>query len=152
EAREELSPSKIWSLPEVIQQTKKLLGIEERTGANDAIEEKRRDIAWDEMWHDLAIAAIQIGVQIVAAEFTAGASLGVRAVATAAAFGVSAESVSEEWKKYQFQKAMSGEVSLNPAVRLSQEEPSFTGLAFDIAFMVLDFHTAVSTFHHLLAP
>ena len=155
EARKELSPSKIWSLPVIIDQTKTLLGIEEGTGANDAIQGKLDDMAFDDAFHSLAMTALQVGLQVVAAELTGGASLLVRGLRVGVAVAgavVSADSVMDEWSTYKFQKAMSGNISLNPAVRLSQEDPSFTGLAFDIAFMVLDFHSAAAAFHHVLEP
>jgi hypothetical protein len=155
DARSELSPSKIWSLPVIIDQTKILLGIEEGTGANDAVQGKLDDMAFDDVFRSLAMTALQIGLQVVAAELTGGASLLVRGLRVGVAVAgavVSTDSVMDEWGTYKFQKAMSGNISLNPAVRLSQEDPSFTGLAFDIAFMVLDFHSAASAFHHVLEP
>ena len=103
------------------------------------------------------MTALQIELQVAAAELTGGASLMVRGLRVGVAVAgavVSAKTVWDEWdtRCTNFRKAISGNVSLNPAMRLSQEEPSFTGLAFDIAFMVLDFHSAASAFHHVLEP
>lgn len=141
EFRGEFSPEKIWSLPVIIDQTKRLMGIEEGTGANDAIEGNRDDIAWDALVHKLGMAALQLGLSLVAAALTGGTSLVAQAAGAAAATGVAVVSggqVAESWREYKFGKAAAGEISLDPAVRLAAEEPSWGWLAFDIAMMVVD--------------
>ena len=149
EFRGVFSPEKIWSLPVVMDQTKKLMGIEEGTGANDAIIGKQDDIAWDALVHSLGMAALQLGLSLVAAALTGGTSLAVQAAGAAAATGaavVSGGQVAESWRKFKFEKAAAGEISLDPAVRLAAEEPSWGWLAFDIAMMVLDVAEVAASF------
>jgi hypothetical protein len=141
EFRDKFAAEKIWSLPVIIDQTKKLMGIEEGTGANDAIEGKRDDIAWDALVHKLGMAALQLGLSLVAAALTGGTSLIVQGAGALAATGVAVVSggqVMESWREYKFGKAAAGEISLDPAVRLAAEEPGWGWLAFDIAMMVVD--------------
>jgi hypothetical protein len=154
EFREEFSPEKIWSLPVVIEQTKKLMGIADGTGANDAIEGKRGDIAWDKTVEKLGMAALQLGLSLVAAALTGGTSLAVQAAGAAAATGVAVVSggqVAESWREYKFGKAAAGEISLDPAVRLASEEPSWGWLAFDIVMMVVDVAEVATAFRAISA-
>jgi hypothetical protein len=154
EFREEFSPEKIWSLPVVIEQTKKLMGIENGTGANDAIEGKRDDIAWDKTVEKLGMAALQLGLSLVAAALTGGTSLAIQAAGAAAATGVAVVSggqVAESWREYKFGKAAAGEISLDPAVRLASEEPSWGWLAFDIVMMVVDVAEVAAAFRAISA-
>jgi hypothetical protein len=149
EFRGEFSPEKIWSLPVVVEQTKKLMGIGPGTGANDAIQGKQDDIAWDAMVHKLGMAALQLGLSVVAAALSGGTSLAVQAAGAAAATGVAVVSggqVAESWRDYKFGKAAAGEISLDPAVRLAAEEPSWGWLAFDIAMMVVDVAEVAAAF------
>ena len=101
EFRGEFSPEKIWSLPVVMEQTKKLMGIEEGTGANDAIIGKQDDIAWDALVHSLGMTALQLGLMAVGAALTGGTSLAVQAAGAAATTGaavVGAGQVAESWR------------------------------------------------------
>ncbi len=144
-----LTPEKIWSLPIVIGHTRQLLGIEEGTGASDAVEGKRLDVAWDKAIERLAMAALEIGLTIVSMALSGGGTAVLRvagAVAGAAASGVA---VKEEWEQYSFQKAMTGRVSLDSAKRLAEGEPGYGWLAFDIVSMVVDLAGVVSAFRHL---
>ena len=148
DARQKLSPEKIWSLPIVVAQTKQLLGIAEGTGANDAIQGKLDDIAMDRVFHALAMAALQLGLQVVAGLLTGGASLVVQGVA----IGVGAAGVAEEAENYKFAKTMSSRVALDSANRLSTDDPGYFWLAFSIAGLVLDIGFAAATFKSVVAP
>ena len=149
EFRDKFSPEKIWSLPVIIDQTKRLMGIEDGTGANDAIEGKRNDVAWDSLVRKLGMAALQLGLSLVAAALTGGTSLiaqGLGAVAATGVAVVSGGQVAESWRDYKFGKAAAGEISLDPAVRLASEEPGWGWLAFDIAMMVVDIAEIAAAF------
>jgi hypothetical protein len=153
--RKEFSPSKVWALPMIIEQTKKLLGIEEGTGANDAILGKQSDDAWDKMVRSLAITALQIGLQVVAAALTAGTSLAVRAAAYAVSAGaayMTSSMAGDEYENVKFLKATSSRTSLDAAQRLSTEEPGYFWLAVDIAFMILDIAAAAKAFRAIVTP
>ena len=155
EAREKLSPSKIWSLPIIIEQTKQVLGIKEGTGANDAIQGKLDDMAWDQAVHKAAMAGLQIGLMLVGAALSGGASLAVRAVALGAEVGAGAVGgamIVEDFQEISFKRTMARRVSLDAAKRLSVEEPGYGWLAFDIALSVLDVVGIVSAFRKLVRP
>ena len=141
EARERLTPEKIWGLPFIVRQTKRALGIPKGSGADMVINERVSSAAIDRLLWNLILAAVAIPLGIIAALNPLG-------LATAAAVvtgGLSAWGAVENYRAYRFERA-AYHSALNPATTISKEEPGLFWLAVDLLAAGLDIGAATLAF------
>jgi hypothetical protein len=146
--------SVVWKLPPVLAVTKQQLGIGDGTFSAGMVNAQVDKVQTDELLKNLALGAIALGLGLLAAVPTGGGSLVAAGAATVGAVGsvaVSAYTVGEHLREYQFQAAAAGS-DFDKARAVSGEDPSLFWLALDIIGLGLDLGAAVGVFRALAAP
>lgn len=144
ETDDKLEPEKIWDLPPLVARTKQFLGIAEGSGADQTLTEHQKSLASDSFWKSIGLAALQIGLGILAAVASGGLSLAL----TIGSAAVGIYQASEHYEEYGFQQAAAG-TSLDPAQVLGNQDPSLFWLAVDIVGAVIDAGAAFKAFSSL---
>lgn len=144
--REELQPGgrvKVWKLPDIVALTKSSSGAVPGTtlGAmrSRVVDDKVRQVESEDFWTNIALAALAIGLALVAAIPSGGSSLvaGAAAVAGIASVGLSIHTAAQHVQQYQLERAMAGS-DFDRARAVSAEDPSLFWLAVDILGAALD--------------
>lgn len=137
----------VWTEPHLRELTKQEVKVE--SWQSRLIDEKVAAVAAADKDTQMLIAAIAIGLGLIAAIPTAGASLAVAGVVTAAAVGSMALSVYGAYEHYQDYKLATAaqSSSFDRAKAISQgEPPDIFWLAVDVVTAVADIQAAASAF------
>src|SRR5262249_5644700 len=127
-----------WALAPVVEATKEEVGVKgtplEAIG-DDAAAQARG--GWS--LKRLALAALAIGLGLLAAIPTGGSSLaaGVATAATVAGAGLAVHGIAESVKEYRA-KSAARQSALDPALAISQEDPSLLWLGVDVVAGIFD--------------
>lgn len=144
--RDELAPGGrvvVWKLPEIVLLTKGATGATSDTSLGLAhsrvVDDKVRQVEADEAFTNVVLAALAIGLALLAAIPTGGSSLaaGVAAVAAIGSAGVAIGTAATHLQEYQLERAMAG-TDFDRARALSAQDPSLFWLAVDILGAMLE--------------
>jgi hypothetical protein len=125
---------RIWKLPEIVEITKGVIGIQPYSIKDRAINDHKVEIESEKDWITLALSVLALALGLLAAIPTGGSSLvaAVAGVAAVADIGLSSYILYEQIHEYQLKSALSG-TGFGPKARaISQEDPSLFWLALDI--------------------
>ena len=142
---------KVWSLPTILEGTKGQLDLGAGTLGGRLIDEWAADKKSTSDLVNLAVGVIAIGLGILAAIPTGGASL---VVAGGVGTAAGATAVISTWqalsalKDYQLAQAMNG-TDPDKAKVISAEDPSLMWLALDIVGAIVDLKAAVGIFKNI---
>lgn len=140
----------VWKEPRLRELTKRAMSTTPWQGR--VVEEKAAAAAAAERNTQLFMAAVAIGLGLIAAIPTAGASVGVAAAVTAAAVGSMAVSIYSAYDKYQeysLESAAQG-TDFDKAKAISQgDPPEIFWLAVDVVAAIADVHAASAAFKTL---
>ena len=137
----------VWKSPVVVGGTKRQLGVAPGSWQDRAVEDRRKEgkpLALE----DALITAVAIGIGLIAAIPTAGASVEVAAAvagAELATVAISAYGVASAVQDYQLEKAQTG-TDFDKARAISQEDPSLLWVAISIVGLALDLKDAARIF------
>jgi hypothetical protein len=123
---------KLWQMDGVILQAKQALGIVEGSVYDALIKRKLAQIAAEETFKAIALAALAIGLGLLS-----GGTGAVAILAGAGALAISVGTAIENWNKYKFTSAAHGS-AIDPARALTQVDPSALWLAVDVVGIFLD--------------
>ncbi|MGF6870982.1 DUF4157 domain-containing protein [Paraburkholderia sp. MM5477-R1] len=129
----------VWRSPVIVGGTKRKLGVEPGSWQDRAVEDRRNEGKPFGL-EDALFTAVAIGLGLIAAIPTAGASFGVAvavATAEAATVGISAYGVASALQEYQLEKAQTG-TDFDKAQAISQQDPSLLWLGVSIVGLALD--------------
>lgn len=153
------TPTKIWSLAPVVEQTKLEMGIPPGTStpSESIIDEYKAAQDFEDEFVKMAMAALGFGLAIgsIAATFSTGGLAAPAAAEAMSSFallsaGVNALSAIQAYADYELRHSAAG-ASLDPARALSNEDPSLGWLVFVIFGAVIDVGAAVVVFRNLAA-
>ncbi|WON73533.1 DUF4157 domain-containing protein [Nitrosospira sp. Is2] len=140
----------VWKVPHLRDLTKKAM--KGTSWQSRIVEEKEKQVTAKAQETQMFISVVAIGLGLIAAIPTAGASLGVAAAITAAAIGSMALSVYGAYEHYQdhtLESAAQG-TTFDRAKAISQgDPPEWFWLALDIATAIVDIHSASAAFKSL---
>lgn len=138
---------KIWALPTILEGTKGQLNMGSETLGGRLIDDWAADKKSSSDLINLAIGVIAIGLGLIAAIPTGGASLAVGAAAGTTAV-ISTWQALSALKDYQLAQAMNA-TDPDKAKVISAEDPSLLWLAMDIVGAILDVKAAVGIFKNI---
>ena len=127
-----------WALAPVVEATKEELGIK-GTPLEEIGDDAAARARGGSTLRRLGLAALAIGLGLVAAIPTGGSSLaaGVATAATVAGVGLTVYGISESVEEYRA-KSAARHSALDPALAISQEDPSLFWLGVDIVAGIID--------------
>jgi lipopolysaccharide export system protein LptC len=141
----------IWKQESIREGTKAQMEIDQGSLEDSLINEYASDIELEESIKSLALAVFTIGIGMLAAIPTGGASLGASVAATAAAttsLAISGFQAMRAVQNYELEMAAHG-TTFDKAKAISKEDPSLFWLALDIVGVVVDVHGALAAFRSL---
>lgn len=151
QVRGELRPGggvKIWKLPDIVALAKSASGCNDSTSLGRMktrlVDDKVQQVEDDAFWRNLVLAALAIGLAVLAAIPSGGSSLvaGATVVAGIGSFAISAFQAAEHLDKYMIEKAMAG-TDFDRARAIGASDPSLFWLAIDIVGAMADLGPAV---------
>ncbi|MEH2316511.1 eCIS core domain-containing protein [Nostoc sp.] len=151
--REALGANKVKILKNdnILKGTKATMGLKPDSIEDRLVDDHAKQVASEEFWENLLIAAVAIGLGLVAAIPSGGSSIVVAGITTAAAIagaGLSVYQAGKSLKGYELARAESG-THFDKAQAISQEEPSLFWLGVDIIGAGLDIAAALKAFRSL---
>ncbi|MEH2455966.1 eCIS core domain-containing protein [Nostoc sp.] len=135
----------IWKSENILNGTKAAMGLKPDSIENRLIDDRAKQIASDEFWDNLLIAAVAIGLGLIAAVPSGGSSvaLAITTVAALGSAGLGVYQAKKSLEEYQLASAESG-THFDKAKAISQEDPSLFWLAVEIVGVIADVGQVVS--------
>ncbi len=124
----------IWEMYEILDLTRNVMKVPRFSIYDTWIWEKRRSVREDKDFWDTFLVVLSIGLGILAIPLTAGTSalaVGAGLAVGATALAIDVHLLAKSYQEYSTKKAMAG-TDFDPALSLSQEDPSLLWLALDI--------------------
>jgi hypothetical protein len=142
---------KIWKTPTIVAGTKAKMGLLPKGWEDKVVQDHADNAQWNATLTNLLIGAVALGLGLLAAIPTGGASMVVAAGVMGAAAGsaaLSAYQAYNSYKEYELAAAESG-TAFDKAKAISQEDPSLMWLAVDVVAAILDLKGATTAFKTL---
>ena len=141
----------IWKTPTIVNGTKAKMGLLPKGWEDKVVTDQADKVQSDAALTSLLIGAVALGLGLLAAIPTGGASMVVAAGVAGAAAGSAALSAYQgynSYKEYELASAEAG-TAFDKAKAISQEDPSLMWLAVDVVAVILDVKGATTAFKTL---